>query len=48
MSQSDVKHIVIVGDGSVGKTCILHTYANKQFNKEYSPTMYIFKKIINS
>ena len=31
---------VIIGDGSVGKTCVCHVYANKKFPAEYMPTVF--------
>ena len=31
---------VIIGDGSVGKTCVCNTYANKKFPEEYVPTIF--------
>ncbi|CRK94986.1 CLUMA_CG008474, isoform A [Clunio marinus] len=34
------KQIVIVGDGTVGKTCLLHSYSNESFLESYVPTVY--------
>lgn len=31
--------LVIIGDGGVGKTCLLLTYINKGFPRQYSPTV---------
>lgn len=34
------KHLVIVGDGTVGKTCLLYAFTNKGgFKDDYEPTM---------
>jgi len=32
--------LVIIGDGAVGKTCLVMTYANNKFPVEYVPTVF--------
>lgn len=35
----DRKSIVVVGDGTVGKTCLLRAYLERQFIDDYKPTV---------
>ncbi len=32
--------VVVVGDGTVGKTCLCNAMANKPFADEYQPTIF--------
>lgn len=38
---TNTKQIVIIGDGTVGKTCLLHSYSNESFLEDYVPTVYV-------
>lgn len=46
MTTTSVKQIVIIGDGMVGKTCLLHSYSNESFLESYVPTVWVHIAVI--
>ena len=38
--QQKALKVIVVGDGYIGKTCLLSTYVYKKFPNVYSPTIF--------
>ena len=40
ITMNEVVKIVVVGDGSIGKTCLLTVFVDKKFPADYVPTVF--------
>ena len=39
MAELDIKKLIIIGDGAIGKTCLLQVFQKGEFPETYLPTV---------